>query len=81
MSCENTVVLSLVLDIFSFFNSVFTASGVALGEPLICSCQSGVTACGIAAAAEMLGKEEISVYLVSSSVMLLSVFFYKWILI
>ncbi|XP_014774610.1 3-mercaptopyruvate sulfurtransferase [Octopus bimaculoides] len=42
---------------------LFTASGVSLGKPLICTCQTGVTACGVAAAAEMLGKEEITVYL------------------
>ncbi|GAB1608509.1 3-mercaptopyruvate sulfurtransferase-like [Argonauta hians] len=47
----------------SELQSMFTSIGIDLDKPLIAACQLGVTACAAAAAANVLGKEEVSVYL------------------
>ena len=55
MSCELSVCLSVV---------EFEKAGIDLDKPLIASCGSGITACWIAFAASLLGKE-VPVYDVS----------------
>lgn len=45
--------------------SVFDRSGVDLGRPIVATCFRGFTACGVAAAAQILGKENVPVYAVS----------------
>ncbi|GAB1599961.1 3-mercaptopyruvate sulfurtransferase-like [Argonauta hians] len=47
----------------SELKNLFSSLGIDLSKPLTASCQRGVTACAVAAAANILGKEEISVYL------------------
>ncbi|XP_078607375.1 3-mercaptopyruvate sulfurtransferase-like isoform X1 [Branchiostoma floridae x Branchiostoma japonicum] len=41
---------------------MFSASGVDLARPLVATCGSGVTACGVALAAHLCGKEDVPVY-------------------
>ena len=60
-----------VFDFFLLFLytddvAVFDASGVDLGQPVVASCQTAMTACGLAAAAHLLGKEIVPVYNVGS---------------
>lgn len=47
--------------------AVFDAANIDLGKPLVATCQTAMTACGIAAAAHLLGKEMVPVYNVSIS--------------
>ncbi|XP_052765883.1 thiosulfate sulfurtransferase-like [Mya arenaria] len=47
--------------------ALFDRGGVDLGRPIVASCQRGMTACAIAAAAQILGKENVPVYLGSWS--------------
>ncbi|XP_076442018.1 thiosulfate sulfurtransferase-like [Babylonia areolata] len=42
--------------------SAFDAAGVDLGQKLVATCLRGMTACGLAAAAHILGKEVVPVY-------------------
>lgn len=42
--------------------TAFEAAGLNLDKPVVASCGSGVTACVVALAAEVLGKPEIAVY-------------------
>lgn len=44
--------------------SVFDAARVDLGMPMFVSCMTGMSACTIAAAAHILGKENVPVYYV-----------------
>ena len=44
---------------------MFDEAGVDLNEPMVASCLLGMTACGVAAAAHILGKENVPVYYVS----------------
>ncbi|KAK7504163.1 hypothetical protein BaRGS_00004467 [Batillaria attramentaria] len=41
---------------------VFDAGNVDLGRPIVASCQTAMTACGLAAAACILGKETVPIY-------------------
>ncbi|KAH3852513.1 thiosulfate sulfurtransferase-like [Dreissena polymorpha] len=41
---------------------LFDSAGVDLGQPITASCLRGLTACGVAAAAHILGKEHVPVY-------------------
>ncbi|PVD26774.1 hypothetical protein C0Q70_14452 [Pomacea canaliculata] len=41
---------------------LFDAENIDLGKPLVATCQTAMTACGIAAAAHLLGKEMVPVY-------------------
>lgn len=46
---------------------MFDSAGVDLGQPMVISCVRGLTACGVAAAAKILGKENVPVYYVSGT--------------
>ncbi|XP_045170622.2 thiosulfate sulfurtransferase-like [Mercenaria mercenaria] len=46
----------------SELKALFDGSGVDLGQPMVATCLRGFTACGIAAAAQILGKENVPVY-------------------
>ena len=45
--------------------AVFDTSEVDLEKPMVATCETAMTACGLAAAAHMLGKEVVPVYNVS----------------
>ena len=45
--------------------AVFDTSEVDLKKPMVATCETAMTACGLAAAAHMLGKEIVPVYNVS----------------
>lgn len=40
----------------------FTAAGVDLAAPIVCTCGSGVTACALALGLELLGSRDVAVY-------------------
>lgn len=42
--------------------AMFDSAGVDLGQPMVISCLRGLTACGVAAAAQILGKENVPIY-------------------
>jgi thiosulfate/3-mercaptopyruvate sulfurtransferase len=42
--------------------ALFDAAGIALDRPMVASCGSGVTACALAFAAYLLGRERVAVY-------------------
>ena len=42
--------------------AVFDAAGVDLDNPIICSCGSGVSACNLALALYVLGREDVAIY-------------------
>jgi thiosulfate/3-mercaptopyruvate sulfurtransferase len=42
--------------------AVFTAAGVDLSRPVITSCGSGVTACVVAFALHLIGKDDVALY-------------------
>ncbi|KAJ8308851.1 hypothetical protein KUTeg_013725 [Tegillarca granosa] len=43
---------------------LFDAANIDLGRPVVASCLTGMTACGLAAAMHVLGKEKVPVYYV-----------------
>ena len=45
--------------------SVFDSAGIDLAHPVVATCFLGSTACGLAAAAHILGNENVPVYYVS----------------
>ena len=47
------------------FVAVFDTAGVDLQRPVVATCETALTACGLAAAAHLLGKEVVPVYNVS----------------
>ncbi|XP_060573301.1 thiosulfate sulfurtransferase-like [Ruditapes philippinarum] len=46
----------------SELKAIFDRAGVDLGHPIVATCFRGFTACGVAAAAQILGKENVPVY-------------------
>ena len=50
---------------FCWLVAVFDTSEVDLEMPMVATCETAMTACGLAAAAHMLGKEVVPVYNVS----------------
>lgn len=42
--------------------ALFAEAGATAGRPVVCSCGSGITACGLAFALYLLGREDVAVY-------------------
>jgi thiosulfate/3-mercaptopyruvate sulfurtransferase len=42
--------------------TIFTAAGIDLNKPVVTSCGSGVTACGLAFGFALIGKHDVSIY-------------------
>ena len=55
-----------MVELYVLFSCpVFDSAGIDLAHPVVASCFLGSTACGLAAAAHILGKENVPVYYVS----------------
>ncbi len=42
--------------------SIFSDAGIDLDKPVVTSCGSGVTACGLAFGFALIGKQDVSIY-------------------
>ena len=51
-------------SVLCFVFAVFDEAGIDLAHPVVATCYLGSTACGLAGAAHILGKENVPVYYV-----------------